>query len=98
MAQVIWGYSLGSCTTVDIPEGGQPLTVQLAYGGHIVLYMRLDPAAPLERRLFVSRRSTEPIDAAYLYIGTVQLDDDTFHFFEVPSLLADAATANPGGR
>jgi hypothetical protein len=88
--RAIWKYAVPAIDrfTIDMPEGGEVLTVQVQRGD-VNLWARVDPkATKVQREFFVVGTGHERDDIhgdCTRYVGTFQLQGGAlvFHLFEV---------------
>jgi hypothetical protein len=87
VAKSIFKYPLAvdDLQMLDIPEGAEPLTVQIQHD-RPCLWALVDPEKPTERRAFRTYGTGHPVDThPGAYVGTYQLDGGAlvFHVFDV---------------
>lgn len=82
-AKTIWKYELaGDTQELDIPEGGEVLTIQIQNGA-ICIWVLVDPNRPKEKRSFEVVGTGEPIlGNPGKYLGTIQERIYVWHIFE----------------
>lgn len=84
--RTIWKYPLGIHHTseIPVPEGGQILSLQLQ-DNTPTLWIKVNPDAPKVFRMFlvVPTGGSFEDDENLKYIGTVQVEQFVWHYFEV---------------
>ncbi len=82
--KAIWKYAMNPVTTIEAPEGGIVLAVQVQ-DNQPQIWMLVDPGKALETRVFKSfGTGSEFDDSGLVYVGTFQINGGTlvFHAFE----------------
>lgn len=81
----IWKYTLEPVTELDIPQGAEILSVASQHG-QIVLWAKVDPQAPTEKRTIIGFGTGHdiPDNLNLSFIGTVMFSNGNFvfHIFE----------------